>query len=87
MLPGNEEFIHLFDGTHTMQPIAPSSKPKDRACSYYNPQFKLKIKEDKPVYRVRGTYVGNIIVFTGLCCSGTTDLQTVKLPLSPRERS
>ena len=33
-----------------MQFVAPSPKPKDRVCSYFNPQVKLKIKAGKPMY-------------------------------------
>lgn len=78
----HEEFIRLIEHTKTMCFIAPQSKPRERICSYYNPQVKLKIKAGARVYRVRGTYGGNITDYAGLRSSGTADLQTVKLLLN-----
>ena len=78
----HEEFVRLIDGTKTMHFIDFRTKPRDRVCSYYNPQVKLKIKLGRKVFRVRGTYGGNITDFEGLRSSGTADLQTVKLLLN-----
>ena len=78
----HEEFIRLIEHTKTMSFIDPGSKPSARTCSYYNPQVKLKMKAGQRVYRVRGTYGGNITDYAGLRSSGTADLQTVKLLLN-----
>ena len=78
----HEEFVRLVEHTKTMVFIDPRLKPRDCVCSYYNPQVKLKIKAGKRLYRVRGTYGGNITDYAGLRSSGTADLQTVKLLLN-----
>ena len=78
----HEELVRLIDTTKTMVWIDPNSKPADRIASYYHPQVKLKFKEDKFVYRVRGVYGGNISDYVGMTSSTSSDMQTFKLLLN-----
>jgi hypothetical protein len=52
------EYKRLLTETKTMKAIKFTDKPTNRTASYYNPQCSTKIKLDKMIYRVRGTYGG-----------------------------
>ena len=74
------ELFRLLRDTKTVEWIHPTQKPADRRASYFNPQVKVKINQaGERVYRVRGTYGGNISDYTGDTYAGTADLQTFKL--------
>ena len=74
------ELFRLLRDTKTIEWIHPTQKPADRRASYFNPQVKVKINQaGERVYRVRGTYGGNISDYTGDTYAGTADLQTFKL--------
>jgi hypothetical protein len=76
------EFQRLISDTKSMHFIDPKSKPRNRTASYYNPQCQIKIKEGKKVYRVRGTYGGNVTDYQGDTTAWTADLETVKILLN-----
>ena len=68
---GTGRFIHMSD------------KPADRKASYYNPQIRVKHKEDGTTeYRVRGTYGGDQSDYTGPVSAATAALPTIKLLLN-----
>jgi hypothetical protein len=76
-----EEIERLLD-SNTIKFIPHSAKPKSRLSSYYNPQIKLKFKDGKPVYRVRGTYGGDRSDFVGETHAWTASLPTIKILLN-----
>lgn len=78
----SEEFIRLIETSQCMKFVRNSEKPKDRKASYYNPQVKLKIKEGKLAYRVRGTIGGDLIDYPEDKSARTAALSTVKLLLN-----
>lgn len=78
----SEEITRLVDDTECIKFIAPTSKPRNKSASYYNPQVKVKVKDGKLVYRVRGTYGGNKQHFNGEKDAQTAALPTVKLQLN-----
>ncbi len=78
----SEEFIRLIDESGTMRFIPKRDLPSDRVCSYYNPQIKIKYKNGVEVYRVRGTYGGNITDFEGDKTAWTADMVAIKLLLN-----
>ena len=73
-----EEFNRLIDSTKTMELITKENIPKGRQISYYNPQVKIKIKNDVKTFRVRGTYGGNLSDYDGEVAARTAELLTVK---------
>jgi hypothetical protein len=77
-----EELERLLTGTKTIEFIHQRDKPKDRLASYYNPQCKVKIKEGKTTYRVRGTYGGDRSDYTGPTTADTAAMTTTKLLLN-----
>lgn len=78
-----EEFERLIETTETMEFISWDQKPKKRIVSYYNPQIRVKVKEDgSKEYRVRGTYGGNISDYTGPKAARTADMISIKVLLN-----
>jgi hypothetical protein len=75
-----EEIERLLD-SNTIKFIPHYAKPKHRLSSYYNPQIKIKMKDGKPVYRVRGTYGGDRSDFEGETHARTANLPTIKILL------
>ena len=65
-----------------MRFINPRNKPTDRLASYYNPQVRVKVKDNVVKRRVRGTYGGNLSDYQGETAAFTADLTTVKLLLN-----
>ncbi len=79
----NEEFDRLITETQTMKFIEWNQKPHDRKASYYNPQVKIKHRNDSSIeYRVRGTYGGDVSDYTGPTAAKTADLVTIKILLN-----
>ena len=68
--------------TGTVKFIKWSQKPINKKALYYNPQVKVKIKENIVDRRVRGTIGGNISDYSGPRESWTAELETVKLLLN-----
>jgi hypothetical protein len=78
-----EEFERLIDTTETMKFIPWEKKPTKRIVSYYNPQIRVKVKEDgSREYRVRGTYGGNISDYSGPKAARTADMVSIKVLLN-----
>lgn len=68
---GTGRFIHMND------------KPANRIASYYNPQIRIKTKDDgTKEYRVRGTYGGDRSDYNGPVSAATAALPTIKLLLN-----
>ena len=60
-----------------------SEKPINRKASYYNPQLRVKIKNDNTIERrVRGTYGGDQSDYSGPVSAATAALTTIKLLLN-----
>lgn len=79
----NEEFERLITTTNTMQLIEWNRKPTDRIASYYNPQIRIKMKDDgTKEYRVRGTYGGNISDYAGPKAARTAEMAAIKILLN-----
>jgi hypothetical protein len=79
----SEEFDRLIETTETMKLIPWSCKPPNRKASYYNPQIRVKTKNDGTIeYRVRGTYGGNITDYIGPTAAQTADMVSIKLLLN-----
>ena len=76
------EFVKLLDDHQVMRFINPRNKPTDRLASYYNPQVRVKVKDNVVKRRVRGTYGGNLSDYQGETAAFTADLTTVKLLLN-----
>ena len=74
----SEEFNRLINTTGTMSIIKRCDIPPGRTISYYNPQVKIKVKNNVITYRVRGTYGGNISDYFGEVTARTAELVTVK---------
>jgi hypothetical protein len=81
-LEDSKELLRLIRDTGTMHFIDPSSKPKQRIASYYNPQVSVKTKDGVIVRRVRGTYGGNVSDYQGDKSALTAGQTTVKLLLN-----
>jgi hypothetical protein len=62
--------------------VNPRDKPTNRLASYYNPQVRVKVKNDVIKRRVRGTYGGNLSDYQGETAAFTADLTTIKLLLN-----
>ena len=77
-----DEIDRLINRTKTMEFIQKKDVPQGRIVSYYNPQTKMKIKEGKTVYRIRGTFGGNVCDLTGDTSAQTADLSTFKILLN-----
>ena len=76
----NEEFDRLITETQTMRFIPWSQKPKSRKVSYYNPQTRVKVKQNgTKEYRVRGTYGGDISDYIGPTSAQTADMPSIKI--------
>ena len=57
--------------------------PHGRKISYYNPQTRIKVKDDgSKEYRVRGTYGGNISDYYGPKAGSTADMTSIKVLLN-----
>jgi hypothetical protein len=69
----------LIDDTNTMHPIFWTDKPRTKAVTYYNPQYKIK---SNGLYRVRGTAGGDRIQYAGATKANVADIQTVKILLN-----
>ena len=78
----SEEMDRLVSTWDCLEFIPFDSKPKRKQASYYNPQVKLKVKDNKLVYRVRGTYGGNNMDYYGETAAKTAALVTVKVLLN-----
>ena len=78
----SEEFTRLIETTKSMKFIDIKLKPKGKTVSYYNPQVKKKLKNGEVVYRVRGTYGGNLLNYPYDKSANTAALSTVKLLLN-----
>ena len=78
----SEEFTRLIETTKSMKFINPKLKPTGKTVSYYNPQVKKKLKNGDVVYRVRGTYGGNLLNYPYDKSANTAALSTVKLLLN-----
>jgi len=74
----DEELCRLIEDTHTMHPI----KDEGQRAVYYNPQIKLKMVDNKLVYRVRGTAGGNVHSYDGPTAAKTASMPTVKILLN-----
>ena len=73
-----EEFDRLVaSGTITFIPW--SELPAGRTAAYYNPQVKMKIKEGKLVYRIRGTIGGDRVDYPGNVTAWTAEMSTIKM--------
>jgi hypothetical protein len=83
MKVADEEFHRLIETTETMKLIPWDGKPSDRKASYYNPQIRIKIKNDRSSeYRVRGTYGGDISDYQGPTTAQTADMVSIKILLN-----
>ena len=79
----NEEFDRLIATTNTMEFIHWDALPQNRRVSYYNPQIRIKVKDDgTKEYRVRGTYGGNISDYNGPKAARTADMTSIKILLN-----
>ena len=78
----HEEWVRLFTQWNTIKLIHKDQVPFKRTISYYNPQLTVKIKDNQEVFRVRGTYGGNITDYTGLKAAQTANLPSVKILLN-----
>lgn len=78
----HEEIVRLVSVRNTMHFIKKSQIPKDRLASYYNPRCNRKWKNGVNIFRVRGTYGGNISDYSGETAAYTADMATVKILLN-----
>jgi hypothetical protein len=75
-----EEFDRLIDETATMKFIPWNTKPSGRKVSYYNPQVRIKTNPDGTLlYRVRGTYGGDVSDYHGPTAAQTADMTSIKI--------
>jgi len=72
----SEEIVRLVEETQCMTFIPHTGKRRGAVISYYNPQLKIKKKNGKSVYRVRGTYGGDRLK---KLYAGEKDAQTAAL--------
>jgi hypothetical protein len=77
-----DEIRRLVSTTNTMKFIRHSDKPYNRKASYYNPQPRIKIKDGKYEFRIRGTYGGNLSDYDGDVSAYTADTSSVKILLN-----
>ena len=77
-----EEFERLINTWQCMKFITASNKPIHQKATYYNPQIKIKVKDNELVFRVRGTVGGDVITYNGNKSAQTSSLTTVKLLLN-----
>ena len=78
----HEELVRLVSVRNTMHFIKKSQIPRDRLVSYYNPRCNRKWKNGVNIFRVRGTYGGNISDYSGDTAAYTADMATVKILLN-----
>ena len=78
----HEEIVRLVSVRNTMHFIQKSQIPKNRVASYYNPRCNRKWKNGVNIFRVRGTYGGNISDYSGDTAAFTADMATVKILLN-----
>jgi hypothetical protein len=78
----HEELVRLVSVRNTMHFIKKSEIPKNRLVSYYNPRCNRKWKNGVNIFRVRGTYGGNISDYSGETAAFTADMATVKILLN-----
>ena len=78
----SEEFTRLIETTNCMSFVPMSAKPPNEFATYYNPQVKLKMKNGKLDYRVRGTVGGDRVQYEEYRSSFTASLPTVKVLLN-----
>jgi hypothetical protein len=76
------EFDRLIEKTGSMRFIPAHEKPADRSAPYYNPRVRIKLKEGKPVRRVRDTVDGDRIDYPGAVSANAAELTTIKLFLT-----
>jgi len=81
-IASSEEFIRLIETTNTMEFVHHNVKPVKKLASFYNPQIKVKVKNGEEVFRVRGTYGGNLSDYEGDASAWTTNMTTLKIFLN-----
>ena len=72
-----EAIVRLID-SKTERKIFLRSVPKRRKLAYYNPQLRIKLKDDKLQYRVRGTIGGDQINYPGDVAAYTVAIETIR---------
>jgi hypothetical protein len=78
-LEESKELLRHIRDTAPMHFIDPSSKPSDRIASYYNPQVKVKTKNDCIIRYFFETYGSNITDYRGDKSALTAGVTTVKI--------
>jgi hypothetical protein len=76
-----EEIVRLIESS-TGRFIHRHEMPRDKKAAYYNPQCKIKVKNGKVEYRVRGTIGGDQVCYSGATAAYTAHLETIRVLLN-----